>query len=269
MPIFTHDGLQFNYSDSGTGMPVLFQHGLGTDLRQIVAQFQAPLGFRLLSMDFRAHGATHPLGPPEKISMAAFADDLAAFLERQGIAQSVVGGSSMGAAVTLNFALRFPTRVQALILLRPCWLDRPLPANARVFLSIARLIRQYGAKEGRQQFSQSEEYQAMFQKWPYVTQSLLGLFDYPHTEEMVTRYERIAQDAPCRDLKELAAIRVPTLVLANRDDPVHPFEYGPILANAIPGATLRELPPKSAGEARHAAEVQRCITEFVTTACRS
>ena len=80
-------------------------------------------------MDFRGHGETRPLGPPEKIGMAVLADDLLAFLDGLGIGQAVVGGSSMGAAVALNVGLRFPQRLRALILYRPCWIDRPLPAN--------------------------------------------------------------------------------------------------------------------------------------------
>lgn len=263
MPCFEHDGLRFNYSDTGADLPLVFQHGLGTDLRAILNLFQLPLGFRLLSMDFRAHGETRPLGPPEKICMSAFADDLAAFMDRLGIAQAVVGGSSMGAAVSLNLALRLPARVRGLILLRPCWLDQPLPPNARIFPVIARFIRQYGAREGRSHFARSEEYQSLFRQWPHATPSLLGLFDCPRAEDAVIRFDRIAQDAPCQSLKELSAVRVPTLVLVNPDDPVHPSGYGPTLAAAIPGAKLQELPPKS--DPRHAPEMQRRISGFLKT----
>lgn len=265
---FQHDGLRFHYSDFGKGLPVVFQHGLGSDMRQIAALFQTPPGFRLLTMDFRAHGDTRPLGPPEKISMAAFADDLVAFLDRLGIDQAVVGGISMGAAVALNLALRFPGRVRALILSRPCWLIRPLPVNAQVFVSIARHIRRHGAKEGREQFSLSEEYRDLFRQWPYFAQSLLGLFDDSRADETVVRLERIARDAPCQKLEALAAIRVPTLILVNRHDPVHPFEYGEVLAGALPGARVCEITPKSEGESRHATDVQRCITEFLKTDCQ-
>ena len=263
MPHFDHDGVRFHYADSGEGVPVVFQHGLGSDSRQLVALFQSPPGFRLLSMDFRAHGETRPVGPSEKIGMAAFADDVVAFLDGQGIDRAVVGGISMGAAVALNLALRFPHRTRALILSRPCWLDRPLPANAEVFLSIAHCIRQFGAKEGRAQFGRSEEYRNLFRQWPYFAQSLLGLFGDPRAEETVIRLERIARDAPCRNLDELAAIRVPTLVLVNRHDPVHPFEYGAVFRGAISGAQVREITAKSEGESRHAADVQRCVTEFL------
>jgi len=263
MPYFTHDGVCFHYCDMGAGLPVVFQHGLGSNLSQLIGMFQPPLAFRLLSMDFRGHGETQPLGPPEKIGMASFADDLLALLDELGIGQAVVGGISMGAAVALNLALRFPHRVHALILSRPCWLDHPSPPNARMFLSIAQCIRQYGAKEGRKQFCQSGEYRDLFRHWPYFAQSLLGLLDDPRAEETVVKLEQIANDAPCRSLDELATIRLSTLVLVNRHDPVHPYEYGEVLVQAIPGAQLREVAPKSESESRHAADVQRCITEFL------
>jgi pimeloyl-ACP methyl ester carboxylesterase len=263
MPYSARDGVSFHYSDLGEGFPIVFQHGLGVHLGYVVAMLQPPPGFRLLTMDFRGHGDTRPLGPIEKIGMAAFADDLLALMDSRGIGQAVLGGSSMGAAVALNLALRFPHRVCGLILARPCWIDRPLPPNARVFVSIARFLHQYGAIEGRERFGQSEEYRELSRQWPYVSRSLLDLFNDPRAEETAVKFERIANDAPCHDLSELAAIRVPTLVLANRDDPVHPFEYGELLANAIPHAQVCELTPKSESEERHAADMRRSIAEFL------
>ena len=40
--------------------------------------------------------------------------------------QIAVGGISMGAAVALNFALRYPQRVLGLVLVRPASLNAPL-----------------------------------------------------------------------------------------------------------------------------------------------
>jgi pimeloyl-ACP methyl ester carboxylesterase len=173
----------------------------------------------------------------------------------------------MGAAVGLNLALRFPDRVRGLILCRPCWLDKPLPPNAQVFVGIAEHIRRHGAQEGREKFSRSGEYQTLFRQRPYFAQSLLSLFDYPYAEENAIRLERIARDAPLQSLNQLKGIRASTLVVVNRNDPVHPFEYGAILANAIPNARLREISPKSEGESRHAADVQRCVSEFLKAEC--
>ena len=38
MPCFERDGLQFHYRDEGDGLPFVFQHGLGSDLTQTLAE---------------------------------------------------------------------------------------------------------------------------------------------------------------------------------------------------------------------------------------
>jgi hypothetical protein len=54
------------------------------------------------------------------------------------------------------------------------------------------------------------------------------------------------------------------LVLAHRQDPIHRFAFGEVLARAIPGARLVELTPKSIARERHVAEVQGCLDAFLS-----
>ena len=263
MPIFPRDGITFHYRESGRGIPFLFQHGLGGDVGQPFGLVDPPPGFRLIAMDFRGHGETRPTGDEGKLGIAAFADDLAALLDHLGLPRAVVGGISLGAAVALNFTLRFPRRVLGLILSRPAWLDEPFPGNTRVYPEIARLIRAHGARQGLELFEGSPEYRAVLEASPDAARSLAGQFTSPRAEDAVARLERIPRDCPCRHRDEWHAIRVPTLVLANRQDPIHPFAYGAALAAAIPGATFAELTPKSAGVEGHAADVRRAIAAFL------
>jgi pimeloyl-ACP methyl ester carboxylesterase len=263
MPLlFSHDGLNFHYRDTGFGTPFFFQHGLGGDVNQPFGLFQPPPGIRLIGFDARGHGETRPLGPPEKISIASFADDLLALLDHLQLPQAVVGGISMGAAIALNFTLRFPARVLGLVLSRPAWLDRPFPANVAIFSEIARLIREHGAKQGKEIFQQSLIYQKLRAEFPDAANSLTLQFNHPRAEETVMKLERIPNDAPVDSLEKLSCIRVPALVLANKQDPIHPFEFGEILAKAIPAAEFRELTSKSISLERHEAEVQTFLTEF-------
>ena len=83
-------------------------------------------------------------------------------------------------------------------------------------------------------------------RWPDVAASLAAQFDNPRVEESAWKFERIITGTPCADRREWANLRVPALVLANRLDPVHPFEFGEEMARLIPGAEFRELTPKSA-----------------------
>jgi sugar phosphate isomerase/epimerase/pimeloyl-ACP methyl ester carboxylesterase len=260
---FRHDGIDFHYQSSGRGVPFFFQHGLGADVSQPFSIFRPPAGFRLLAFDCRMHGGTHPFGPDECISIATFSDDLLAFMDRLKIEKAILGGISMGAAVALNFTLRHPERVRALVQVRPAWLDAPRKENVEVYSTMAQLIRQYGPLKGLEVFKKSPFFMSAMLHSPNAAKSLIGQFLRPQAGQTAALLERIPLDAPNRDRKEWRSIKVPVLVLANRQDPVHPFEYGTIMAHEIPGAVFRELTPKSVNVEQHNVEVQRFIEDFL------
>jgi pimeloyl-ACP methyl ester carboxylesterase len=269
MPLFNHDGIQFNYRETGSGVPFVFQHGLGGDVNQPFGLFKPPAGFRLIAFDCRAHGLTTPVGDERKIDIDIFADDCAALLDHLSIRSVVMGGISMGAALALNFTLRFPERVIGLMLSRPAWLDKPHAAEDNPFLTIAQLIRQHGAKRGAELLKETSIYRECLSKSPDAAASLLRQFEHPRAEETVAKLERIPNHIPAHTRKDWAAIAVPTLVLANRQDPIHPYEYGETLARIIPGAEFRELTQKSVSMEAHGVEVQKYIGEFLTRNFRS
>ena len=263
MPYIQHDGLSFNYSDSGSGTPFVFQHGLGADLTQPVALVDAGKKFRVISFDFRAHGNTHPIGPVEKIGIASFADDLRNILDALKVERAIIGGISMGAAISLNFTLRFPERVIGLILSRPAWLDAPNPWNVKIFSLITKLIAAHGPIKGQHLFKETLEYAETFRQWPDVALSLAAQFERPGIEDTAFKLERIMHDTPSLDRREWSRIKIPTLVLGNHKDPIHPFEYAAQTADLIPGAELKEITPKSVSLDQHNADVQKAIKAFL------
>lgn len=263
MPFFQHDDIQFHYRDEGSGVPFFFQHGLGADLTQPFSLCQPPAGIRLIGFDARAHGQTEPVGPEDKISFNTFADDLRALMDHLQIRQAIVGGISMGAALTLNFALRHSERVLGLVQSRPAWLDAPNPWNVTMFSLVTRLVRAHGRVQGKEAFLESGEYKETLAKWPDVANSLAGQFDNPVVEDTAFKFERIIRDAPCRDRREWSNIKVPTLILVNRFDPIHPLEYGVEMARLILGAQFQEITAKGVSLEQHNADVQRCVRDFL------
>lgn len=169
MPSFDNSNLRFFYRDEGNGLPFVFQHGLGGDLSQPFSVYRPVPRIRLLGFDMRGHGRTHPLGDPNTLSIATLAEDLIAFLEHLAIDRAVVGGISLGSAVAVNVALRFPDRVLGLVLSRPAWIDGPLSANVHLYGTIARLIRDLGAEQGLARFRETPEFQAMDRESPDCT----------------------------------------------------------------------------------------------------
>ncbi len=100
--------------DEGQGAPLLLLHGLGgshDDWRMQRAEFAAR--FRVLVPDLRGHGASERREP---FTIPQHARDMVALLESLGIERCHVVGLSMGGAVAIDLALRWPDRVAALVL---------------------------------------------------------------------------------------------------------------------------------------------------------
>jgi pimeloyl-ACP methyl ester carboxylesterase len=255
--------IDFDFRAAGHGLPFVFQHGLGGDVNQPFGLYRPAAGVRLIAFDARGHGETRPLGDIKKLTIASLADDLIGLLDHLEIKQAVVGGISLGAAIAVSVALRYPDRMLGLVLVRPAWIDQPLPENVRLYSTIARLIRERGSAQGLAEFRTSPEFLAMERESPDCARSLVGQFEHPRAAECVARLERLAADTPCVDRDWYGNLKIPTLILGNRQDPIHPWSLAQSLSELIPGAVLREVTPKSVGLDRHAADVQQAIDDFL------
>lgn len=106
------------YALAGEGVPVLVVHGAGGGFDQGM-DIAAPLvgrGFQLIAVSRFGYLRT-PL--PADASPAAQADAHACLLDALNIERAVVVGASAGGPSAMQFALRYPERTLALILLVP------------------------------------------------------------------------------------------------------------------------------------------------------
>ncbi|WP_328721932.1 alpha/beta hydrolase [Streptomyces sp. NBC_00247] len=111
-------GATLHHDDTGPrdGTPVVLIHGHPFDRTLWAPQARAltTAGYRVITPDLRGYGAS---GVTEgTVYLSDFADDLAALLDRLGLADAVVGGVSMGGQIALEFRRRHPGRVRALVL---------------------------------------------------------------------------------------------------------------------------------------------------------
>lgn len=113
------------YAVAGDGPPLLIVHGAGGgfDKGLDVGRSLVASGFRIIAMSRFGYLRT-PL--PNDASAAAQADAHACLLDSLNIRRVVVVGASAGAPSSLQFALRHPGRITALVLLVPAtYVSRP------------------------------------------------------------------------------------------------------------------------------------------------
>ena len=107
--------IELFYTKTGSGPTLLLLHGNGEDGTYFVHQVEEfSRDFTVYAIDTRGHGKSPRGTAPFTISQ--FADDLLAFMDRQGLKQADILGFSDGGNIALTFALRHPDRVRRLIL---------------------------------------------------------------------------------------------------------------------------------------------------------
>jgi len=65
------------------------------------------------------------------------------------------------------------------------------------------------------------------------------------------------------DLQSSAAVRVPTLIMATPNDPIHPLYFAHALAVSIPHASFVKLEPKQLNDGPHSEEANSRIVQFL------
>ncbi len=107
------NGMQMYFEVSGTGEPLIVLHGAYMNIPgmgAIIPKLAAT--HKVYALELQGHGRTTDLDRP--ITYPAMADDVAAFMDKVGLAKADVFGYSMGAVVGLQLAIRHPVKVNKL-----------------------------------------------------------------------------------------------------------------------------------------------------------
>jgi pimeloyl-ACP methyl ester carboxylesterase len=107
--------IQLHYIEQGFGQPLILLHGNGEDNSYFVHQIDHfSKEYRVIAIDTRGHGKSPRGDKPFTINQ--FADDLHNFMDKKGINKANILGFSDGGNISLTFALKYPQRVEKLIL---------------------------------------------------------------------------------------------------------------------------------------------------------
>jgi pimeloyl-ACP methyl ester carboxylesterase len=229
------NGVELDYVDEGTGVPVVFSHGGSSDIRYWEPQRTAFVArYRFVAYSHRFHGAASR-SPTSEISADAHAADLVAVMGQLDAGPVHLVGFST--AIALRATLREPRLVRSLTIVEPNvpWLLEGSPDGEAV-------LGRWRAENERVRTEAGADTEHRAALWfDLVNNSGRGAFDaQPETlrRMWLDNFDRpraaAAASQPLR-CEELSGISAPTLVLAAE----HGMPYSRLIAERLTGCIPR------------------------------
>ncbi len=252
------------YEEAGTGEPLVLIMGLSGDLQGWALTAPAlARHFRVITYDNRGAGRTS--APDRPYTIAGMADDLAALLDALKIDKAHILGFSMGGYVAQEFALKYPSRVNRLILL----------ATAASVDGYGRVV--LGNWINVQRSNMSREHIVRFRA-PYLytsnllddearyERSIQNSVSNPYAQQdhafLRQAHAILAWDASAR----AGGIKAETLVMVGKEDLLVPPRNSEKLNKLIPGSKLQVLDGGHLGAMEFPNEYNAAILEFLGAA---
>ena len=235
MNSFDYDGFRIAFEERGSGArPVVLIHGLlfARTHHYGVADALANRGNRVILVDLLGHGASDRPGHARHYSMETFAKQVIALLDHLDIQAAAIGGTSLGANVSLEIAHRAPDRVKGMFLEMPV-LERAAPAAGVIFIPLMILLAQ-GA-------TWLQGLSNVFKRIPrgvgHYPDVLLDLFSQDPVPTAAVLHGVLAgRIAP--HVGDREKIESPAIVIGHLRDMLHPFSDAEALNRELPNAEL-------------------------------
>ena len=206
---------------------------LSQKMQQPLARSLAKRGNRVITMDPLGHGESDRPRQMWRYSIPEFAKQTVALLDHLELERAVVGGTSLGANITLEVAAAAPDRLRGMVIEMPV-LDHAIPACAVAFtpmlfaLTFGEPVMKLMARGAR---SLDPD------RLPLMLE--LGrdwLAQDPGPSGAVLQGILFGRTAP--DHRTRQALEAPALVIGHPRDPVHPFSDADMLAAELQNGKL-------------------------------
>lgn len=257
MTYLSLDGAQIYFEVTGAGPPLVFAHGLGGNhisWWQQVPYFRdrytcVTFAHRGFAPSNERHGGPGP---------RAFLGDLTALIDHLGFSEVRLVAQSMGGWSCLDYALREPAKVRALVMAATVGtLSHPECDRASLAAAPAAHALQQRGIHPAAGARMAEEQPALHFLYQELD-ALSGSLDKQALRETLFALRATPPAA-------VAALDVPVLCITGEEDVVIPPAAVEVLAGLIPGARLARVP--AAGHSvyfERAATFNRLVDEFLT-----
>jgi pimeloyl-ACP methyl ester carboxylesterase len=236
MSEFVHDGHRIAYRIHGEGpdVTVLLPGLLFSSRMQFpLARSLAERGHRVITMDPLGHGDSDRPADMWRYSMTAFGEQVVGLLDHLEIDRAVVGGTSLGANVTLEVAALAPERLRGMVI------EMPVLDNALLGCAIAFAPLLVGLTFGEPLMRGVQRAANLVPRGsvPFLPRLALDWVGQdPKPSAALLQGLFFGEVAPHRSVRK--TFEAPALIIGHPRDPVHPFSDADMLAHELPNARL-------------------------------
>ena len=238
------DGQAVHVEQSGAGEPLVLLHGFGesTYSWRLVAP-ELATRYRVIAIDLNGFGYTERRRDPADYTIDGQMRLVLGVLDRLGIESAHFLGHSYGGGLTLWIAAHHPERLRSMVLLdstlpRYSATRRSRAANLRALTFV--YLRTVAMRPGYVRRSLRASYGDDSLATAEVARAYLDRLRIEGIDDAY--YGLMAKDGAPSPEVDLAAIRVPALVVWGRDDELTSVRNGERMATALPDARLAVIP---------------------------
>jgi 3-oxoadipate enol-lactonase len=241
-PFTSGSGPSIRGEVAGDGTPTVLCHGITATRRYVVHGSRAleRAGHAVVSYDARGHGESDPAPSGQGYGYPQLVADLEAVLaETVGGARVVLAGHSMGAHTAVAYALRNPERLAGLVVIGPTFVGDASPEALAYWDGLAAAL-DGGGVDGFVDYIARQPDLDRGWRESVLRFTRERMLRHRHPEALVEALRQVPRSRPFEKIGEIAAIEVPTLVVASHDaaDPGHPRAAAEAYAERIPAARL-------------------------------
>jgi len=222
--------IQLHYTEQGQGHPIILLHGNGEDSSYFVHQIdQFSKTYRVIAIDTRGHGQSPRGNKPFTIKQ--FAEDLNDFMDSANISKAILLGFSDGGNIALTFALKYPEKVEKMIV-----------NGANLFPSGVKPLYQWPIEIG---YRIAKSFSKKSEKAKRNAEMLGLMVNEPHIEP-----------------SELAQLTMPVLVIAGTKDMIKE-SHTQLIYKSLPNAQLALIEGDHFIANRHPSDFNATIEKFL------
>jgi 3-oxoadipate enol-lactonase len=233
MPRLSVNSINLNYELEGNGSAVVFINGLTMDINGWYFQVQEfSKRHKVLRYDCRGQGKSDK--PDMEYSQPMHAEDLKNLMDKLDIQKAHVVGLSNGGMIAQHFALNFPEKVGALVLVDTCsYIDTLLDSIITLWIKATEI--------GGSEFRYDVSIPFIFSE-DFIKQNKEILAQMKNVSSEINPANTIINLAHgClkhNTNDRLSEIKAPTLIIVGEEDILIPMKYSKLLNEGIKGSRL-------------------------------